>query len=338
MLLKNRKFVAVAVFVTLLALGLLSASADVDDQLMAKRRVFAPIGPGLRALRHGTDGKYYLLASPNVGIAVFDPAGKQLKVVGAPPSSQTAEKGASPISFGEDLDVDTNGNLYVADRGANAILVLSPEGNLLRSISFNSPTSIASLPESEVAATSPRMDRLVFVFNSKGRLARDFGDPEPISERPDLNRYASNGRIASDPQGHIYYGYTFMPEPLVRQYDRFGFAKLDFQFTNIDALSEARAMRREIQRQEKRSEPPQLLPLLTAFGVDPVNGDVWMALHNTLLHFDKEGNRRSTYQIYTKEGARIEANVILVEEERLLIGSDPLGVYEFPRPDRSPQK
>jgi hypothetical protein len=75
--------------------------------------------------------------------------------------------------------------------------------------------------------------------------------------------------------------------------------------------------------------------VLTAFGVDPVNGDVWMALHNTLLHFDKDGNRRSEYQIYTKEGVRLEANVILVEENRLLIGSDPLGVYEFLRPDRN---
>ena len=63
--------------------------------------------------------------------------------------------------------------------------------------------------------------------------------------------------------------------------------------------------------------------------MDPVNGDVWMGLHNTLLHFDKEGIRRSEYQIYTPEGTRLEATVILVEEERLLIGADPLGVYEF---------
>jgi hypothetical protein len=127
-----------------------------------------------------------------------------------------------------------------------------------------------------------------------------------------------------------------MPEPLVRQYDRFGFAKQDFQFTNIDAFSEARAARREIERQEKRTEPPSLHRILTAFGVDPVSGDVWMALNNTLLHFDKEGNRRSEYQIYTKDGARIEANVLLVEQDRLLIGADPIGVYEFARPDRKP--
>jgi hypothetical protein len=334
---KFGKFLAAAAATCVLALALASAASEVDDQLMARRRVFPSIGPGLRALRHGRDGKYYLLASPNVGIAVFDSQEKQLTVIGAPPASPTSDKAAHPpIAFGEDCDVDAQGNLYVADRGYNLVNVFSPAGALLRSMQFNSPTSLAALPEGEVAVTTPRGPHLVTVFGPAGRVAREFGDPEQLSERNDLNRYVSIGRLASDPEGHIYYGYTYMPEPLVRQYDRFGFAKQDFQFTNIDAFSEARAARREIERQEKRTEPPSLQRILTAFGVDPVNGDVWIALHNTLLHFDKDGNRRSEYQIYTKDGARIEANVLLVEEERLLIGSDPLGVYEFARPDRKP--
>jgi len=61
---------------------------------------------------------------------------------------------------------------------------------------------------------------------------------------------------------------------------------------------------------------------------------VWIALHNTLLHFDKDGNRRASYQLYTAEGARLDASTILVEKDRLLIGSDPLGIYEFERPDK----
>jgi hypothetical protein len=334
---KFGKFLAAAAATCVLALALASAASEVDDQLMARRRVFASIGPGLRALRHGRDGKYYLLASPNVGIAVFDAKEKQLTIFGASPASPAPDNaGHPPIAFGEDCDVDAQGNLYVADRGYNMVNVFSPSGALLRSMQFNSPTSLAALPEGEVAVTAPRGLHLVTVFGPTGRVAREFGDPEQLSERNDLNRYVSIGRLASDPDGHIYYGYTYIPESLVRQYDRFGFAKQDFQFTSIDAFSEARARRREIEHQEKRTEPPSLRPILTAFGVDPVNGDLWLALHNTLLHFDKEGNRRSEYQIYTKDGARIEANVLLVEEDRLLIGADPLGVYEFARPDRNP--
>ena len=334
---KTEKFLAAATVTCALALALASAGSEVDDQLMARRRVFPSIGPGLRALRHGRDGKYYLLASPSVGIVVFDSQQKQLSVIGAPPASPTTDKTSrTPISFGEDCDVDAQGNLYVADRGYNLINVFSPAGVLLRSMQFNSPTSLAALPEGEVAVTAPRGLHLVTVFGPNGRVVREFGDSEQLSDREDLNRYVSVGRLGSDPDGHIYYGYTYLPEPVVRQYDRFGFAKQDFQFTNIDAFSEARAARKEIERQEKRQEPPSLQPILTAFGVDPVNGDVWIALHNTLLHFDKDGNRRSEYQVYTKDGARIEATVLLVEENRLLIGADPIGVYEFARPDRSP--
>jgi hypothetical protein len=102
----------------------------------------------------------------------------------------------------------------------------------------------------------------------------------------------------------------------------------------VDAFPEAQAMRKEIEREETKNAAPTLRAILTAFGVDPVSGDVWMGLHNTLVHFDKDGIRRSEYQIYTPKGARLEASTILVQEETLLVGADPLGVYEFQRPDR----
>jgi hypothetical protein len=59
-----------------------------------------------------------------------------------------------------------------------------------------------------------------------------------------------------------------------------------------------------------------------------------MGLHNTLLHFDNDGIRRSEYQMHTPNGTKLDATAIVVEEERLLIGADPIGVYEFQRPDR----
>jgi hypothetical protein len=334
-----RTFIGGALVLCLGAFAIIARPAPVDDDLMAQRRVFPGIGPGLRAVKKGADGKYYVLASPNVGVAVFDPAGKLLTVIGAAPADASAASKAAPlhpaITFGEDCDVDKQGNIYVADRGSNIINILSPEGKLLRSIAVNSPISVAALPEGEVAVTTFRQTQLVTVFAADGRITREFGTKEELATREDLNRYLNLGHIMSDPQGHIYYGYTYLPEPLVRQYDRFGYGGVDFEFTGLDAYPEAQALRREIVRQEKREDAPSFHPVLTAFGVDPVNGDVWMALHNTLLHFDKDGNRRSEYQIYTKEGVRLEANVILVEENRLLIGSDPLGVYEFLRPDRN---
>jgi hypothetical protein len=317
-----------------LAGALCALSAQVDDDLMARRRLFKPIGPGLRAVRSGADGKFYVLVSPGSSVAVFDAQGTPLKKI---PDYATNAGPSSPelhgIQFGEDMDVAANGTVYVADRGANAIKIWEPNGNA-RLIHVTAPVSLAALPEGEVAVATQNDARLITVYGPNGKLTRDIGDPEDISSRPDLNRYLSMGRLAADPQGRIYYGYTYLPEPLVRQYDRFGYAGVNFEFTGLDAMSEASATRREIDRQEKRQDPPRLLPILTAFGVDPESGEIWMCLHNTLLHFDKDGNRQSEYRIYAPDGARLEANTLLVEKEVLLIGSDPLGVYEFQRPDK----
>ena len=63
---------------------------------------------------------------------MFDAAGKLLKKV---PADQ-AGKGPNPpapelagITFGEDLDVDAQGTVYVADRGANAIKIWDTRGD-----------------------------------------------------------------------------------------------------------------------------------------------------------------------------------------------------------------
>jgi hypothetical protein len=311
------------------------ASAPVDDQLTAKRRLFPGIGPGLRAVKRGPNDNYYcVLTAPGAAVSVFNAQGKLLKKI--PDYASTAGPRAEElrsIQYGEDLDMGADGTIYVADRGANSVKVWESNGNA-HMIAVNSPVSVAALPEGEVAVATLRDPHLVVVFDKNGKDVREFGDPEQIAERADLNRFLSIGSLLSDARGHLFYGFAYLPEPTVREYDRNGYAGQDFQFIGLDAMPEARAIRREIERQERRGEPPSFRRVLTAFGVDRATGEIWMALHNTLLHFDKEGNRRSSYQIYTPEGARLEANIILVDEDHLIIGSDPLGIYEFDRPDK----
>src|SRR5258708_7855707 len=162
---KFGKFLAAAAATCVLAPGRASTASGVDDQLIARRRVFPSIGPGLRALRHGRDGQYYLLASPHVGLAVFDAPAKQLPAVCAPLSPPGSVKAANPpISFAWHCAVDAQGNLYVGDRGYKLVNVFSPAGGLLRSMQFNSPTPLAARPEGEVAVTAPRGRHRVTVF------------------------------------------------------------------------------------------------------------------------------------------------------------------------------
>jgi hypothetical protein len=309
-----------------------------EGELTAKRRLFPVIGPGLRTVKRGRDGRYYVLASPALGLVVFDATGKQVLSVGAPPPEGAGKTARPPITFGEDCDVDVDGRIYVADRGANSVLIFSKDGGLLRSIKVASPVSIAAMPEGEVGVATLREPHLVIVFDKNGRDVREFGDPEPIAQRDELNRFLNMGKLAADDQGHLYYAFEYFPEPTVRQYDRNGYSGLEIQYTAIEALTKARAVRREIDRQERRGDAPVFKRVVTAVGVERASGEVWIALQNTLLHFDKEGNRRASYQLYTPQGARLEADTILVEQDRLIIGSDPLGIYEFDRPQKNLQE
>lgn len=318
----------------LLACASGSVLAQEESELTAKQRILAGIGPGLRAVKRGGDGNFYVLTAPATSLQVFDGTGKPIRKI---PSYETNGGPASGdlrgVSFGEDFDVDSAGTVYVADRGSNQIKVWEANGSA-HAFAVKNPISVAAMPEGEIAVATLRELHLVIVFDKTGREVREFGDPEPIAEREELNRYLNIGQLATDAAGHLYYAFAYLPEPTVRQYDHLGYAGQDIQYTALDAWPAAQAARKEIERQEKRGDQPSLKRILTAVGVDRSNGEVWIALNNTLLHFDAQGNRRASYKIYTPQGARLEAGTILVEKERLIIGSDPLGIYEFDRPDK----
>ena len=336
-----RPKVRVLSWLCLLACGCAAALAQEPEEadLLAKQRILTAIGPGLRAVRQGADGRLYVLASPSPGLVVVDTRGKQLLAIGEDPAAKgSAAASHSLMTFGDDCDVDTQGKIYVADRGANLIRVFSPEGAPVRSFAVKNPVSLAVFDEDEVAVATLDEPHLVMVFDKNGKEVREFGDPEPIAERPELNRFLNIGQLGTDALGHLYYAFGYLPEPTVRQYDRLGYASEDIQFTAIDALPMAVAVRKEIDRQEKRGDAPSFKRVLTALGVDRSTGEVWIALNNSLLHFDTAGNRRATYKIYTPEGARLEANTIVVEKAQLIIGSDPLGLYLFDRPDKKNAK
>jgi len=77
-------------------------------------------------------------------------------------------------------------------------------------------------------------------------------------------------------------------------------------------------------------------PVITAIGVDPETQEVWAAVSDVLVHLDKNGNRIDTYYPVISGDSSLKMTSILVERDRILIGSDPWGVYEFARPDKVP--
>src|SRR5437764_15444875 len=102
-----------------------AVNAQIDADLVAKRRLFAPIGPGLKQIRESADGKIYVLASPSPGLVVFSPEARRLLTMreasglSAAALAEAKASGDVLVEVGEDFDVDADGTIYVADGAAN---------------------------------------------------------------------------------------------------------------------------------------------------------------------------------------------------------------------------
>jgi hypothetical protein len=75
-------------------------------------------------------------------------------------------------------------------------------------------------------------------------------------------------------------------------------------------------------------------PIITAMAVDSETREVWAAMGNTLVIFSKDGDPVGIFYPTIAGETRLKPVALLVEPDRLLIATDPWGIYEFARPDK----
>jgi hypothetical protein len=302
---------------------------EIVREILARSRVFPEIRAGVRALKRDSSGRYYVLAEPATVIYVYAPGGKRSGQI------PNASSGDTKIVYAEDIDVDSSGRLFVADRGANAVKIFKPDGSLDVSVRVSAPTSLAALPGNEFAIASLRADRLVSIYDERGTMIRSFGDPTNAALAAGPNRYLSHGRLSGDPAGFIYFAFTYLPDATIRKYDRFGYAAYEISIPSPKesaAVPTAPGVDIDIHKLAHRNQDSEMKPVINAIGVDPASSEVWLAMGDELVHFDKDGGRIAAYRAASAEGARLEPSAILVESDRILLAEDRLGVFEFARP------
>ncbi len=302
---------------------------DIERQIFARARVFPEIGPGVSELKRDAAGRYYVLAAPATAIAVFDADGKR---IGQIPAAGAA---ASKIAFAQDFDLDERGRLFVADRGANSVKIFAPDGTLAATIPVQAPLSIAALSGGDFAVTTLVSKRLVTVFDEHGTLISAFGDHIDSTDHPSLNELLNRGRVTGDLAGQIYFAFTYLPDPTIRKYDRSGFGAYVISLTAAEFGIAKQDQRKDIFGIERTSEAVSVQPVIGAVGVDSATQQVWASIGNSLVQFDKDGSRLLTYRTVTQDGVRVQPTAILIESDRLLLAADPIGVFDFARPDKA---
>jgi NHL repeat len=330
MLRRTQLGVSLAVLVALAVLWTLSPAEPQEqghvEPISARAQVFPEIGPGVTALKRDSAGRYYVLAAPANAIAIYGPDGKR---IGRIPNANS--RGAK-IAYAQDIDLDPSGRIFVADRGANSVKVFAPDGSLAAMVSVVGPMSLAALSEDEFAVASLQSDRLVRIFNLRGNLVRSFGELSEAPQGADAGQSLNRGRIYGDSAGYIYFAFAAAPD--IRKYDRYGFAISETSIPSswFTASEESRPL--NTITIEKNGPPPSSKPAIGALGIDPETQRVWAAIGDELIEFDKDGNRRASYRTATVDGVRIEPSAIFVERNRILVAADPLGVFDFARPDK----
>ena len=312
---------ATAVLAAVMAASL-PAQQTLDTDLVARKRLFPSVSAGVVAIQHDATGRYAVLTE-RAGVELFDAKGQ--------PAGHVPADGSATIGFGVDMDVDEQGRLFVADRAKNAIEVFSRDGQLERQIHVDGPTAVATLAGGEVAVASLRGAKLITVYGAQGQAVRQFGEPEQLSPRADLNQLANLGRLCRDTAGRIYYSFTYLPEPTVKRFDRFG--NSDFQLVlNTDEYAPLAMSARKALARDDGKAAQVLHTVLGPVAIDPTTGEIWMTMSGRLLRFFSDGTEHGSFLIYTPEEERIEASALLIEAGRIVVASSRLGVYELPRP------
>ena len=165
-------------------------------------------------------------------------------------------------------------------------------------------------------------------------LARSFGEPSATNTESGRNQSPTPARIYGSAANYIYCTFNDLQDLTLRRYDRFGYASYEASVPASDFTPQGEAKRWTSITIEQGATPASMKPAIRAMAADPLSQDVWAAIGDELVHFDKDGNRRAAYRTSTKDGAPIEAGTILVERNRILVGADPMGIFDFDLPER----
>ena len=305
-----------------------------EPEIRASARVFPDVGPGLIGIKRDATGRYYIAASPANRVLILSGNGKHVGEIPSLAAQETTPpdpKKNPKIVFAADFDVDSSGRVLIADRGANNVKIFAADGSLAGVVPIPAPTSVAALTGSEFAVTSLRYHWLMGIYGYAGTLIRAIGDPGDFARGADGQHTSDLGRVSSDAAGNLYYVFMFLPEPTVRRFDRFGFAGSEI------ALDEFAAAARHHELFSDSDENPRpVRTQISALGVDSATGEIWIAIGNELRRFDKNGVPIGSYRTLSPAGAPLSAKAILVEPDRLLLGTEAWGIFDFPRPVKVP--
>ena len=204
-----------------------------------------------------------------------------------------------------DLALDDRGNLYVLDRFLAQILVLSPTGELLRTIGREG-SGPGEFIRPRVMALSGDTVRVADVGNGRLQtLALDSG----YIRSTQLPAGANLGRMAINEAGRLIMGTFGIQDALAAYYDESGdqVGTLGSPFASVSAIMDFTSMKKELIAGQ--------VPAMTRNSVLPVfapDGGMWLILNGEGLvqRYDNQGSLQMSVPLAASEFELIWAEVV----------------------------
>lgn len=149
-------------------------------------------------------GNIFILDWSNFRIQKFNPAGKFLKSI-------ILKKGQGPEEVAElgGAAVGPSGMVCVLDRGANKVLILSPEGEYRRFFKLDfSASYLGCLEGDRIVVLGLKDEKILHLFDKDGKLLSSFGEPFEVpsqfSKYKDIPMMRCPLRFSCSPQGDSF--------------------------------------------------------------------------------------------------------------------------------------
>lgn len=307
----------------------LAQTCEAQSGLRAERQILLEATQGTQTIKNGPGGTVYVLTrtvKPPSSLWVSDYSGSSMHMIVGGGSEPTN------LRFPKDLAVDRDGNAIVVDAGL--IKTFSNDGKMISSFPSDRPQSVGVLSDGRVLVSGMPRDALMFVFDRKGKLLSQIGEPVTVKDAPDpsSNAVLNIGSIVVDDHDNIYYVFRFLLTPTIRKYTPDGklVAAWHPASSYLDQITEHAKKTYETNKERGNYGGN---PVFTTGAFDTDTKTLWVASGPQIMQLDVSGNTIRSFELFLPEGEPPLAAQGLVVDGDFIRASTPLhGTFEFMKP------
>jgi|SRR5215213_62605 len=269
------------------------------------------------AARFSNDDQFFYTLNADGQVNVYDSRHKLLRIV--PCHTQSSDS----------IAVDSEGQIYIADSTMNQVKVLSPKGEVIKTISVDRPLSIAVLGNGKIIISSISNSSVLHLYDSSGQKIRSFGTIKQFAQDSEAqNRFLNRGKVLVDSSDTIYYVYKFAPTPIVRRFSKNGKMLSEFIVAG-NAIDLQLNVAQEFLRNRSSKKVGGVSIINSAF-IDPETNHLWIGMNGSsdsgvVYKYGPDGKKLQEYSFTVN--SRTQSSKVITGVNQVMVRAPTIYFY-----------